>query len=62
MTVQQHPTNLSKMVRQVCGMTCSIEHCTYNIFVFVLAQDNASDEKAIVCAEHNHTTKMDSGM
>ncbi|KAM0916336.1 hypothetical protein ACQ4PT_010247 [Festuca glaucescens] len=38
MTVQQHPTNLSKM-------------------------DSASDEKAIVCAEHNHTTiKMDSGM
>ncbi|XP_047092404.1 GATA transcription factor 19-like isoform X3 [Lolium rigidum] len=38
MTVQQHPTNLSKM-------------------------DIANDEKAIVCAEHNHTTiKMDAGM
>ncbi|KAM0901471.1 hypothetical protein ACQ4PT_020007 [Festuca glaucescens] len=38
MTVQQHPTNLSKM-------------------------DSANDEKAIVYAEHNHTTiKMDSGM
>lgn len=35
----------------------------FSLFVFLPTQDSVEDDKAIVCAERNHTTaKMDSGM